>query len=247
LTSSSTQIELEQASRELLAARGRLGAFWNNPVPRFERASGDLDTRPTLPPYEQLLKRMSNNPDIARWSSEIARREAGVDIEKAKAVPDLTLIGGVKRFSQFNDTAYVLGVSMPLPLFDRNRGGILEAARRVGRTLDEKLAAETRVASDLAQAYQRAAAADGEIQTLRAEILPGAQSAFDAATKGYQLGKFGFLDVLDAERTLFQVRAQHLRATAGYRRTTYEIERLIGGPLDDSGIDTQPQPSGSGK
>ena len=119
LTSSSTQIELEQASRELLSARGRLGAFWNNPVPRFERAIGDLDTRPPLPPYEQLLKSMSNNPDIARWSSEIARREARVDIEKAKAVPDLTLIGGVKRFSQFNDTAYVLGVSIPIPLFDR--------------------------------------------------------------------------------------------------------------------------------
>ena len=62
-----------------------------------------------------------------------------------------------------------------------------------------------------------------------ARIVP-----FDAATRGYQLGKFGFLDVLDAQRTLAQVRTQYLRALADYRRGMSEIERLIGGPLEQS-------------
>jgi len=62
--------------------------------------------------------------------------------------------------------------------------------------------------------------------------LPGAQSAFDAATKGYQLGKFSFLEVLDAQRTLFQSRAQYLQALADYQRGYADIERLIGKALD---------------
>ena len=79
--------------------------------------------------------------------------------------------------------------------------------------------------------YQRLAAIDKEIATLRSVLLPGAQSAFDAATKGYQLGRFGYLDVLDAQRTLFQTRTQNLRALADYQRGVSEIERLVGGPM----------------
>ena len=69
-------------------------------------------------------------------------------------------------------------------------------------------------------------------------MWPGAESAFDAATKGYGLGKFSFLDVLDAQRTLFQSRSQYLRALADYQRGVSEIERLIGGPLENQTVQT---------
>lgn len=191
-----------------------------------------------LPGYENLTERARDNPDLARWTSEIARRQAGVAAERAKAVPDVTLSAGVTRFSQFDDRAYMVGIAIPIPLFDRNRGGILEANRRLDKATDEQRAVEARLTTDLAQAYQRLAAIDTEIGILRASLLPGAQSAFDAATKGYQLGKFGFLDVLDAQRTLFQTRTQHLRALADYQRGVAEIERLIGGPLETKATPT---------
>ncbi|HZR02597.1 MAG TPA: TolC family protein [Burkholderiales bacterium] len=232
----STRIEVEQARRELTSARSRLGAQWNDPNPRFEAAKGELLADVLLPSRELLLQRISDNPDLKRWSSEIARREAGINVEKAKRVPDVTVSGGVKRFSQFNDTAYMVGISVPIPLFDRNRGGVLEATRRLGRTLDEQRAAETRVQSELDQAYQRAASALTQLDTLRMDVLPGAQSAFEATTKGYQLGKFGFLDVLDAQRALFQARAQQMRAAAEYQRAFAEIERLVGGAVQATTI-----------
>lgn len=231
LALASAEVEFEQARRELVSTRQALGALWGEPSPRFQKASGDLAQRVSLPGYEDLNERVRSNPDLARWTSEVARRQAGVDAERAKAVPDVTLSAGVTRFSQFDDRAYMVGIAIPLPLFDRNRGGILEANRRLDKATDERRAVEARLATDLAQAYQRLAAIDTEIGILRTSLLPGAQSAFDAATKGYQLGKFGFLDVLDAQRTLFQTRSQHLRALADYQRGVAEIERLIGGPL----------------
>ncbi len=68
---------------------------------------------------------------------------------------------------------------------------------------------------------------------LRLEILPGAQSAYDATTKGYELGKFNFLEVLDAQRTFFQARAQYLRALAETHRSAAEIDRIVGVPFEN--------------
>ena len=45
----------------------------------------------------------------------------------------------------------------------------------------------------------------GRVRTLRTDIVPGAQSAYAAATTGFENGKFGFLDVLDAQRTLLSL------------------------------------------
>jgi cobalt-zinc-cadmium efflux system outer membrane protein len=232
LTLFSVEVELEQAKRELAAARQRLSSLWNNPAPRFETAVGDLERMVTLPSREQLFGRARANPDLARWGAEIAQRDAAVDVAKAKGVPDLTLTGGVARFSQFNDTAYTVGVSIPIPLFDRNRGGILEATRLLDKTVDQKRAAENRVHTELTNAEQRLAAIRVQIETLRTSILPGAQSAFDATRKGYELGKFGFIDVIDAQRTLSLVRSQYLGALANYYRGVREIERLIGDELN---------------
>ena len=141
----SVEVELEQAKRELAAARQRLSSLWNNPAPRFETAVGDLERIIDLPSREQLFGRARANPDLARWASEITQRNAAVDAARARGVPDLTLIGGVSRFSQFNDTAYTIGISIPIPLFDRNQGGILEAIRLLDKAGDQKRAVENRV------------------------------------------------------------------------------------------------------
>ncbi|HKQ24885.1 MAG TPA: TolC family protein [Burkholderiales bacterium] len=228
----SADVELEQAKRELAAVRQRLSSLWNNPVPRFETAVGDLEQIISLPSREQLFGRARANPDLARWGAEIAQRDAAVEVAKARGVPDLTLTGGVSRFSQFNDTAYTIGISIPIPLFDRNRGGILEAVRLLDKTVDQKRAAENRVHTEINNAEQRLAAIRIGIETLRTSILPGAQSALDATRKGYELGKFGFIDVIDAQRTLSLVRSQYLGALATYHRGVREIERLIGDELD---------------
>lgn len=231
LALAAAQIDAEQARRQLAAARKNLASMWGNPEPLFESATADLESIQPLPGYEQLTARVRNNPDLARWNTEIARRQAAIDAEKAKAIPDITVSVGRRRFSQFEDHAYMLGVSIPIPLFDRNRGGIVETHRRLDKAMDEQRAAEDRLLAEFSRGFQRLSGIRAEIETLRNSMLPGARSAYDGATKGYQLGKFGILDVLDAQRTLFQTRTQYLKALADYHRGSNEIERLIGGPL----------------
>ncbi|MCH2221506.1 MAG: TolC family protein, partial [Dechloromonas sp.] len=52
--------------------------------------------------------------------------------------------------------------------------------------------------------------------------------AYEAASKGFELGKFSFLEVLDAQRTFFQARAQYLRSVSDAHRTAAELERILG-------------------
>ncbi|MYM92039.1 TolC family protein, partial [Rugamonas sp. FT82W] len=85
-----------------------------------------------------------------------------------------------------------------------------------------------RLEGALAQARGEFEAARRQAQVLRDDILPGAQSAYDAAGTGFEYGKFGFLDVLDAQRTLLQAQTLHLNALADAHRALAAIDRILG-------------------
>ena len=70
-----------------------------------------------------------------------------------------------------------------------------------------------------------------QVISIKAEILPGAQKAFDGINEGYRFGKFGYLDVLDSQKTFFQAKRQYLDSLANYHIAVADIERLIGEPL----------------
>ena len=86
----------------------------------------------------------------------------------------------------------------------------------------------------LVQTYEALIAAQNEIRVLQDEILPGAKEAFMIARRGYELGRFNFLAMLDAQRTLFQNQALYVRALANYQRLVNEIERLIAAPIENA-------------
>lgn len=231
LAGSAAAVEREQARRELAAAHARLAALAGTSAGQLGEAQGDLERTYAIPDFDTLAARVRTNPELARWTSEIERRRASVDLERARGVPDITLKAGVTRYSVFDDRAYMLGISIPLPFFDRNRGATDEALRRLDQSLDEQRGAQARLTGELAEAFQRTQALAEEVRVLRDAILPGARSAFTVATRGYELGRFGILDVLDAQRTLVQARTQYLRALAEYQRGASELERLGGAAL----------------
>ncbi|HSI22482.1 MAG TPA: TolC family protein [Methylophilaceae bacterium] len=222
------RIELMQAESELASARKRLAAIWGNPTPQFERALGDIESLPALPELTDFQARLASAPLMQRARAEIERRQALAELERSRAVPDVTVSIGARRNEELGLNQAILGVSIPLPVFDRNQGNLLEAMRRTDKARDELVATEFQLSGELAQTHQRLASARSEVETLRQDILPGAQGAFDASARGFELGKFSFLDVLDAQRTLFQAKSQYLRALSEAHRAAAGMERLLG-------------------
>lgn len=121
---------------------------------------------------------------------------------------------------------------MPLMLFDQNQGGIQEASARLAKANAEQRGAEVQSRAALAAAHQLLFSAFEQVAALRDTILPQAHSAFEEVTQAYQRGLFRYLDVLEARRTLFELRGQYVEALASYHTAAADVERLIAEPLD---------------
>ena len=233
----SVRIDLSLAQSELRTSRQRLASTWGNPSPRFERVDGRLEPLPSLPSSESINARLADSPHLIRAKIEIQRRKSLADLERAKRTPDLTVSLGAIRSEELGRNQLLLGVSIPIPVFYSNRGNQLESLKRTDKARDEQAATQIRLTSEVRQAYERLRAARNEVETLQRDVLPGAQSAYDVAIRGFELGKFNFLDVLDAQRTLFQAKSQNLRAVAEAHRAGAEIDLLL---ADTTTLSTSP-------
>jgi outer membrane protein, heavy metal efflux system len=226
----SAQIELEQSKRDLLGARQRLASQWGSSRARFGSVGGDLDATPPVAPLQDLSRRLDTNPRLARFGTEIARREATLAREKAAAVPDVTLRAAGRRIAESDDTTAVLGFSVPLPLWNRNQGNIHAAREHVDRTGAEQAAVAASLMTELSDAHNNLIRARTTISILRESVLPGAESAVKASGEGYEAGRFSFLEVLDARRTLGAARIQYLDAIADYHKALHQVEALTAEP-----------------
>lgn len=228
VASASTKIELSQASNELALAKQRLALTWGSAEAAISVVATPAIPIGARPTTEALLAQLPTAPQVMRARREIDRQKAMADLERSRRYPDLTLSLGSKHDEQIRQRQTVVGLAVPLPLFDRNQGSLASALRRTDKARDELLAVENKLSAELAQAALRLHGAASELAILRDEVLPGAQSAFDAGTRGFEAGKFSFIDVLDAQRTLFQAKAQYIRALGESHRAAADIDRIIG-------------------
>lgn len=230
----STRIELSQASNELALARQRLSATWGSKIAASEALEIPDAPAGSHRTASDLVAHLAGSPRLARARTEVERQKALAQVERSRRMPNLTLSVGSKRDEEIGVRQTIVGVAIPLPIFDRNQGNVVGALRRTDRARDELAVAETDLSVELSQASLRLEAARGELALLRSEILPGAQDAYQASTRGFELGKFNFVDVIDAQRTLNQAKAQYIRALAESHRAAADIDRVLGNvaPLD---------------
>jgi outer membrane protein, heavy metal efflux system len=232
------ELLVEGAQHELRAARKKLSASWKNNEPVFERAEADLFARKAIPPFENLAGRIARSPEIQRWISERKLREAEVRLADARRGPNITVGGGIRRLEGPGDQAFVLGLSMPLQISDRQQGVAAEARALLGRSEAEQHATKFRLNSVLLGIHEEMEHDLHIMEGQQKDILPKAEKALATARDGYSQGRFSYLEVLDAQRTLFDVHQELIRAATSYHQFIGEMERLIGQPFDQP--DSQP-------
>lgn len=225
--------QLNEEKAVLTVAKRRLANNWGAPSTDFVSAQGELATTNHIPSPEQLSLYLDSNPDIARWLTEMTRREAVLSLARAQRIPDLTIGAGARNLNDADETGAVVSLSIPLPLFDRNQGNIAAAQTRIFKGRRESLAAKIDVTGVFLEAYGRLVAASERLKSLEREILPAAQEVYDATVGGYAEGKFDLLSVLDAQRTLFSTRLEIVNARADFHKAKVQIEALIGRGLYD--------------
>ena len=227
----SAQVELESVTRELRVRRVALAAMWGSSKAGFSAATGDFETVDSLPPLSALEPLVASNPLAARSAAELDYRGAVVELEASRRLPNPTVQLGARRFDDGDDQALVMQVAVPLPVFDRNQGALLAARHDLGRAKAEQLARERSLGVALAVAHEQSLAAYDRVTAFRDETIPAARRAFAEALDAYKKGRFRYLDVLDAQRTLFELRANYVESLADYHMARIAIEEATAHPL----------------
>ncbi len=230
----STKVHVALSNADIAVARARraaesrmqtLSALIGGYTPGFtlNTAGNDIAKPEDFAVYKD---RLLQTPDYLAAKAEVARADAATRLERAKAVPDPTVNFGVRDFNNTDSQAFVASVSFPIPVFNRNRGAIaqtdhlLHAAR-----MDEQQGVLKREAA-LTDAYNDFATAYQTSLVLQKEVLPGAEEAFRIARESYEVGKLGYLEVLDAQRTLFAAQQEYNNVQLDYYRAKATVERL---------------------
>lgn len=219
-------------ARELLAearsaesnAAAELSQTWGGGAADVT-ASGKLGSPSGGTPFsgQSSLKR---HPAMKAAALRYARAQAAYDLEKARRYSDVDVGGGIRQLRDADETAAVMGVSVPLPIFDRNQGNIQAAKERLGRAEAEARATESelrtqlsRLSSDLNTARARAAEFDSR-------TVASARQALDDTQQAYNAGKASLLEVLDARETLFEIERGQARARADLLRAHHSLKTL---------------------
>jgi outer membrane protein, heavy metal efflux system len=232
---SAVRLDLTQATADLKSAKRKLAILMGSSraiAQPLQMPAVEFAAVPTMNELEQRLTMSlplpgrTMSPQLRQAEAQVKRQDALVGMERSARVPDVTVTVGSQRDRERSGSEAVFGISVPLPLFNRNQGNMLSALRRADQARDELGAEQLRVYEEIADAHQRAEVAQLQIDSLKSEMLPAAQQAYDAAVTGFELGKFGFLDVLDTQRALIQARSLYLRALSDRYRAATDIERI---------------------
>lgn len=224
VTLSAERLELDGAEMRLRIALQNLAAAIGTES-RFGRLAGDLEQ---IAGAAGAQRSLAASALMRRSLLAIEQNEARLDFQKARRVPDVDANAGFRTFEDSSEGAFVAGVGIELPIFDRNADAITAARARVEAARAEASATQLRLERDVAAAQAREQAALRRVEALRSEILPAAQEVFDAVSEGFRLGRFSYLEVVEARRTLVTSRRQLIDALEQLVTERTELDRLTG-------------------
>lgn len=217
------EIGLAQAERS--AALSTLTALSGSPV-SFTSLAGSLLAHAAV-----LETVVAPDPlETPAYLAAKAQREAAakrVRVEQTRATPDLTVSVGVRRIQESDATDFVAGVSLPFPVFDRNRGAI-SAARAELQGAEARLnGARLDAEASIRSATARLSASQGRVSAAQDAERTG-QEAYRLTRIGYQAGKLPLIELLNARRAVSDAALQTLNASVERLNAEAELARLQG-------------------
>lgn len=226
----SLKIDLANANQQLDISKQRLASLWSKSEGQTDYiVVGDLENLKELPNESELIAQLADSPRLKKAALAIKEKQAISNIELSKQTPDVTVSLGAQRNEELGGiTQAMIGLYIPIPVFDKNQGNLLSAKAREYQSIDEKTALENQLQTELKDAYSRRQLQVEASNMYKQDILQGAQSAYEAARKGFEFGKFSFLEVLDAQRTLFQAKMQFIQTLTMAHLAEADIQRILG-------------------
>jgi len=211
---------------DIEALRYELAGFWGSSSPDF----GLPHVKSTRADYNLVNGRVAlqDHPALAFADAQTDLSRAEQMLAKSQAMPDVTLSAGLRRFQDGKDNALLFGVSVPFPIFDKNRDAARAAKFRTDAQMLNRTVVQTELESRQLSARLKRDAAQTRLTLLEQKALQEAQSAYDATVRGYQAGKFDLTATLDARKGLIDAELAVINAVRDLNTQDIILRSLTG-------------------
>jgi outer membrane protein, heavy metal efflux system len=226
------QSQVMQSLQEAESARGDLRQLLRlSPATTLELTT-DLEFRRIDPEIGKLrLAAIDVRPDLRSKRFSYSQREADLRLAKAYRVPDVTIgTGYAIQGSQGPDNPqqWALNLGLPLPLFNRNQGGIRQAEVAVQTAEADLNKALNVVENEVEVAYRNLLHSRRLVEAYVGGVLDDARATFTIVERAYERGGATILDLLDAARTSRTIQQNYIEALFNYQRNVLQLESAVG-------------------
>ena len=237
-----SQVDLLQAQVEA----DRVRILWNNAQNRYQSAwrsfaaavanpqlaplplLGQLEPPPTQLAWEESLLRLATqSPELRVARLGVDRARWALRRAEVEPIPNLNSQAGVAYDHETQDTIVGVQLQIPLPIINRNQGGIRQARAELSAARSEVARVELDLQQRLAAAFERYTNAKNQVARYSRDILPRAQQTLDLVMRAYRQGEYGYLNVLTAQRTYFQASLAYVESLRQLRASQIAIEGLL--------------------
>jgi len=226
------QSQVIQYIQEADAARADLRQLLRlSPLTQLDLTT-DLDYKPVDPDIVALRRvALDVRPDIRAKRLAQSQRIADLKLARAQAIPDITLGAGYSvqgPRGPDNQQQVLLNFGVPLPLFNRNQGGIVQAEVGVQQAEADLQKTLNQVENQVDVAYRNLLQSRRLVEAYRAGVLDDARSTLTIVERAYERGGATILDLLDAARTSRTIQLNYVESLFNYQHHFFLLESAVG-------------------
>lgn len=225
---SRSTIALASIQQNLLSERLLLARFWGQSLADFGELQADLYRFGAVTSLSDLQHKLANNPDLDLLAQDIRVREASLKLARSQGNSNLEWSAGVRNFQNTNDSALVVGLSVPLGTKSRASGAITTATAELGEAHWQESATRVQLESHLSRLAGARTQALAEISSLRDQVIPQLRQAMRLTAEAFNRGRYSYLELNQAQRELIDAQLALIGAAAQAQTLNTEIDRLLG-------------------
>jgi outer membrane protein, heavy metal efflux system len=221
------QTDLAMARVDLARSRAQLARMVGTDSFALAAATDTFEVGAPLPAREALLTlARERRPELLAARARVDAARSGVSVERSRIVREVGVMAGVKTMA--GSRSLMTGISLPVPLFDQNRGEIrrADANRRIAAFELEQV--EREVAADVSASYAAVQALTEQLDLMQGSLLRRAEEARRIAEAAYREGATSLIQVLDAARAFAEARQVYYRAQFARQQSILELNAAIG-------------------
>ena len=220
------KVELKRAESLREQALVALASAIGDPTLSFRSLAGTLDATFEIPTLEILAANLASQPETAQAEADIRARNARVDVAKAERIPDVKVELLYHRLEASQENTLDVGLSIPLPLFNRNQGRLREARAEAAAAEARSRMTQNELTTRLRESHLQLTTALANSGTLKTEILSRAETVLKGAEARYAAGDISLAEILPVRRDWAAVQLSYLESLRDVMQAWAEIKPL---------------------